>query len=62
MSGRLSCLVCGGRHKARSDKFPRAIYNQHKIIDKKTKKVTGPKEIVVGHACRKCAAKQKKAQ
>ena len=52
MSAYLKCMVCGGLHKNRIDKFP---LTKQTLVDGKL--------IVEGHICRKCVIKDlKKAQ
>lgn len=47
MAGTLICIVCGGRHKARSDKFPCVL--------------TDKKNVKVGYICKKCAEKYRRS-
>jgi hypothetical protein len=43
---KLSCMICGKKHKARSDKFPLPKY------EKRDDKV-----VLVGHICKWCIMK-----
>jgi len=57
MTALLKCSDCGSPHKARSDKFPMDLRKKKPVIGDNGE-VTGQKEIVVGHICKRCARKR----
>ena len=60
MAEQIACYFCRTMHKARSDKWPLVIYGDRKIIDKKTKQMTGRQRVIIGYVCKKCKAKYRK--